>query len=321
MKIVSRREAITALGGGLALTITPVGNAMAQAAALRISVIPIFDVAPLFAAQAQGYLAAEGLTVSTDQVVGGTVGIPGIVSGDYDIAYSNAPSVVLALDRGIDLRIMIQGSGVADPPPAPVALIKRAGDPIRTGKDLEGKAIAVNALSNIQWMIARSWVKATGGNPDKVTYLEFPIPAQLEAVRSKRVDAAMATDPFLTIGLEQPQDFALLDWAFNRVYPDGPAAFWVTSGAAVQTKAPALRAFLRAYRRGVAWVNANRGQQSLFALVAGYSHLDAALLAKITIPRATFEVRPKSFPQLLNLMRDNGLLKNPIDLNTKVFNA
>lgn len=319
--IVSRREVLAALGGTVAFSIVPAVRAGAQATPLRVSVIPIFDVASVFAAQAQGYFAEENLTISTDQVVGGTVGIPGLVSGDYDIVYSNAPSVVLAIDRGIDLRLLMQGAGVSNPPPAPVALIKRANDPIRTGKDLEGKIIAVNALSNIQWMIARSWVRATGGNPDKVTYLEFPIPAQLEAVRSKRVDAAMATDPFLTIGLEQKQDFALLDWAFNKVYADGPASYWVTSGQTAQTKAPTVRAFLRAYRKGVAWVNANHGQPALFALIAGYSHLDASLISKITIPRATYEVQPKKFPQLLSLMRDNGLLKNPVDLNAKVFTA
>ena len=154
MTNLSRHDALAA---GIAMVVAPLSPAGAQSSPLRVSVVPIFAVAPLFAAQAQGYLAAEGLTVTTDQVVGGTVGIPGIVSGDYDIAYSSSPSVVLAIDRGIDLRILGGGSGVYNPPPAPVALIKRAGDLMKTGKDLEGKIIAVNALSNIQWMVARSW--------------------------------------------------------------------------------------------------------------------------------------------------------------------
>ena len=316
---LSRRSALSIVGGGIALTITSTKSAYAQATPLRVSSIPIFDVAPLFAAQEQGYFAAEALTVSTEQVVGGTVGIPGLVGGDYDIVYSNAPSVVLALNRGIDLRLIIEGSPVNNPPPAPVALLKRAGDPIKTGKDLEGKKIAVNTLANIQWMIARSWVKSTGGNPDHVSYLEFPIPAQLEAIKANRVDAAIVTDPFLTIGLGQPQDFALLDWAFNRVYAGGPAAYWVAAPQLVQSKTAQVRAFVRAYRKGVAWVNANHGQPALFSLIAGYSKLDPAVLAKITIPPATYEVRTSKFPQLLALMQENGLLKNPVNLESKVF--
>ena len=164
-------------------------------------------------------------------------------------------------------------------------------------------------------------VKATGGNPDKVTYLEFPIPAQLEALKAKRADAAMAADPFLTIGLGQPQEFALLDWAFNRVFNGGPSSFWVVSGQFAQTKAPLLRGFARAYKRGAAWVNANRGQQTLLALIAGYTHVDVGLLAKITLPRADFDVQREKFPLLLDLMRENGLLKNPINLSANVFES
>lgn len=319
--IRSRRNALAAIGGSIALTAAPFGRLAAQTKSeLRASIIPIFDVAPYFAAQAQGYFAAENVTVTTENVGGGGAAmIPALVGGDFDLAYANAPSVALAVARGIDLRILLAGAPVGKTPPSTVALVKRADDPSKTGKDLEGKAIAVNALDNVQWMVARAWVKHSGGDPDKVTYVEIPLPAQLDALKTNRVAAAMVVDPFLTLGLAQPQSFAVLAWAFNEVYADLPIAVWITNQQSVQTKAPQLAAFVRAFRKGVAWVNDNRGKDALVQLLASYSHVEPALIEKITIPLASSDVHPEVYPRLIAMMRENKLLTKDVDLASHVY--
>lgn len=322
---LSRRNALTTMAGTIALTATPLGALRAQTEAggtLRVAVLSIFDVAPCFAALAQGYFTDEHLAVTTSNVSGGGAAIiPALAGGDYDIAYSNAPSVALAVARGIDLRIIVGSPPVTSTPPATVALVKRAGDPISTGKDLEGKALAVNALGNVQWMVARAWVKATGGDPDKVKYLEIPLPAMTEALTANRFAAAMLIDPFLTIALEQPQKYAILSWAFNEVYANAPIALWVCTDQLVKTKAPLVQAFVRGYRRGVVWVNANRGKQPLIDLLASYTHVQPDLISKLTLPVASAAVDTAHFGIMLNLMRENKLLPKIIDLAAHVYNV
>lgn len=322
---LSRRSALTTMAGTIAVTATPFGALRAQTGSgrsLRVAVLSIFDVAPCFAALAQGYFTDEQLTVTTTNVAGGGAAmIPALAGGDYDIAYSNAPSVALAIERGIDLRIIIGSPPVTNTPPATVALIKRTGDPIATGKDLEGKAIAVNALGNVQWMVARAWVKATGGDPDKVNYLEIPIPAMTEALTANRFAAAMLIDPFLTIALGQPQKYAVLSWAFCDVYAYAPIAFWVCTDQLVKTQAPLVQAFVRGYRRGVAWVNANRGKEPLIELLASYTHVEPDLLRKLTLPVASAAIDTAHFGIMLNLMRENKLLTKNIDLAAHVYNV
>ena len=39
---------------------------------------------------------------------------------------------------------------------------KTPGSAFKTGKDFEGKRVAVNTRNNIIWLYARAWIQATG---------------------------------------------------------------------------------------------------------------------------------------------------------------
>ena len=80
---------------------------------MRVSIVPIFTVAAQFAADKQGYFAAEGIAVSTQPVQGGTVGIPGLVSGSDDKHFANSiPRLTARSSAGIDLRLIAQGAPI-----------------------------------------------------------------------------------------------------------------------------------------------------------------------------------------------------------------
>jgi len=64
---VSRRHALAGLGGALVLMSAPRAGA-ADLVQLHASIVPIFDVAPLFAATEQGYFASEVIAVATQSV-------------------------------------------------------------------------------------------------------------------------------------------------------------------------------------------------------------------------------------------------------------
>jgi len=314
---ISRRTALTGLGGALALLHAPRAGA-AELDELHVSIVPIFDVAPLFAAKEQGYFASEGIAVTTQAVQGGVVGIPGLVSGAYDVSYSNSISTLMALERGIDLRIIAVGAPEEDQPPDPAGLVKRKGDPFRTGKDLEGKTVGVNARRDIEWLVVRGWIKATGGDPDKVDYREVPVPQALDALKSKQVDAALVLDPFLTIGLGKP-DFELLAWPFQIVLPRTRPAFWVVTGATADRKAELVTRFIHGFRKGVAWVNANRGTEPYLKLVSSYTRIDPDLVKKIHVPPELETPDLGPIKELMALMREQGLLSKDIDVEAKVF--
>lgn len=313
----SRAEVLAGLTAAAAVAALP-ARAAAQAAALRIGLIPIWDVAPYYAAEQQGYFAAENLSVGAQVVRGGAVAIPAMAGGTFDLVYSNGVSVVQAISRGIDLRIVIEGAPLGKAPPDPGALLKRKGDPFRTGADLEGKVVGVNALRDIQWMFVHAWIKATGGDPDKVQIVELGLPAMLDAIKAKRVDAALVLDPFLTIGLGDPQ-IELLDWPLSKVYPNGPTAFFVTTPEIAERRTADLRAFVRAYKRGVTWINANEGKDAFVELIAGFTKISPELIRRIKAPPANADVFPATLPALTALMLQTGLITANVDLRPKVF--
>ena len=313
---ISRRGAVAGLGGALAFLTLPA--AAAELVPLHVSIVPIWNVAPYFAADAQGYFAAEGLAVTSQAIQSGVVGIPGLMSGAYDVCYSNSISVLVAIERGIDLRIVAVGSLISEKPPDAAGLLMRKGETLRTGKDLEGKTIAVNARRDIQWLMARGWVKATGGDPEKVTYREVPVPQCLDVLKSRQADASIAVEPFMTLGLGDP-DLALLAWPFDIVMPNGPTSFWVVTGQMADQKAALVARWVRAFRKGVAWVNANLGKEPFVQLVASYTKIDPALVAKMNVPPAEATVRLAPIQELMAVMREHGLLAADIDVESKIF--
>jgi NitT/TauT family transport system substrate-binding protein len=314
---VSRRSALGAIAAST-VAASHARTARAQTAPLRVGIIPIVDTAPFYAAQQQGFFKDENLAVEATVVRGGAAGIPALAAGSLDVLYSNSTSVVLAIDRGIDLRLILQGSKIGRQPPDPGGLVKRKGDPFKTGKDLEGKIVTCNSLRDLGWMFAVGWIKATGGDPDRVQLVETAISAQAEALKQKRVDAALMLDPFFTLAVNDPA-LELLDWAMSKVFADGPAGLYVITPQLAAQRANDLRAFARACKRGAAWVNANAGKDAVVNLVAGYSSMTPDVIRRVKMPPANAEITASSLTRVTQLMTYTGVSPGSVDLRTKIF--
>jgi len=314
---ITRREALAGLGAGF----VAMKSAPARAADLplvRVSIVPIFAVAAHFAAEKQGYFAEQGIAVSTQPVQGGAVGIPGLVSGSFDVLYANSISCMTALERGIDLRFIAEGAPIPLQPPDPGALLIRKGENLKSGKDFEGKIIGVNAKYDIQWLVMQGWVKKTGGNVDKITYREVPLPSMLDAIRGKQVDGALVLDPFMTLGLSDPA-FERAGWPLSTAMAGLPTSFWVVSASVAEQKKDAIRRYQTAFLKGGAWINANLRNDAYNQLVASYTKTDPSLIAKMVASQQPLSVDADAALKLVVLMKENGLLKTDIDFKSKLF--
>lgn len=314
--MLSRRGALAVLGGALA--VASGARADQPLPLLHVGIIPIFAVAPYFAAEKFGYFAREGIATTTQPVQGGAIGIPGLASGSLDVLYSNSLSFVQALERGIDLRVIAQGTTINTNPPDVTALLKRKIDNFKTGKDLEGKSVAVTARFDISWLVVQAWVKKTGGDPSKIVYREVPLPSMLDALRTRQVDAALVIDPFLTIG-RSDSSLELLAWPSSMVMGGMPSSLWITSGAAAEHKTDLIRAYIRAYRKGVAWNNAHIGDPEYLTLVADFTKSDPKLLAQMTLLKQPTEISVAAIDRFVALCNEYGILKTKVDVGSKIF--
>ena len=310
-----RRTAIAAMAATTLGVAAPAVRA--QATKLRISTIPIFDIAPLQVALVKGFFAAEGLEVDTTPLQGGAAGIPALAAGQIQIAFSNIVSTILAARQGLGLEIIAAASNTGDAPPDLAGLIAKKGAPLKTGKDFEGKRIAVNARNNIIWLYARAWVRTTGGNPDAVTYLEVPFPQMVDAVRGDRVDAAFAVEPFLSAATAS--DMQVVGWPYTTVQKGFPVAQYVASRSFIQQNPDVVERWVRALHKGVDWANQNLRSEELAKIIAAYTRIPAELVMKLPIPAYQKTVDPAALDPVVAEMRRNGMLDGPFDAKALLY--
>lgn len=307
------------LGQSISVAALPLLSRVADAADLpkmRVSAITISDCAPFYAALQQGYFPAAGIDVSTESETGGTVGIPAVVAGAYDVVYSNIPSILQAISQGIDLHFIAGGNPLN--PPDTTGLYVRKGEGLKTGKDFEGKSIGINDTKSLQFTYAHGWVKATGGDGDKVTYRAIPFPEMADAVKNKRVDGVIPSDPFYSALKGDPA----LDMIANPgrvVYPGGRVAAWVVTGDYLSKHADLVRKFLAGMNKGSQWCNANLTGPAFTALLVSMTKLDPARVATMAKGQTSIGITAREVTRMADLLRANNLLSGTVDIPSKVF--
>lgn len=303
---------LVALAGATLLATAPLASAQAPATKLRVSTIPIIDTAPLQVGIAKGFFAAEGLEVDTTPTAGGAAGLPALAAGQVQIAFSNIISIVLGAKQGLGFEVIAAGSNTGDNAPDLAAIVAKKGHAFRTGKDLEGKRIAVNTRNNIIWLYARAWVQATGGNPDNVTYLEVPFPQMIDAVKGDRVDAAFVVEPFLSSGIKSDA-VAVVSWPYNTVQKRIPVAQYAALGSYIQQNPQVIERFVRAYLKAVDWTNANAGSDELVKIISGYTRLPPEVVKSLTLVPFEKTVDVASVGQVVETMRKHKMIEGAFD--------
>ena len=294
-----------------ALCATP---AQAELTKIRASTIPTADSAAFEVARAKGYFADEGFEVDPTPLVGGAAGIPALMSGQLQVASTNIVSAILAASQGLDIVIIAAGNATGSTPPDFMGLVAAPNAPLKTGKDFEGKRIAVNTRNNIIWLYARQWVEATGGDPNKVTYAEVPFPQMGDALAQGRVDAAMMVEPFLSAAMKGGVA-ATVAWPYNAVQKNLPVAEYVTTRAYADAHPGFADKFARAYARGVDWANANVHSDAFFDILSGYTRIPAERMKEATMPVYIKTIAVADLQQIAALMKRQGLLKQDVDVS------
>ena len=289
----------------------------AELVKLRVSTIPIADTAAFEVAREKGFFAAEGLEVDTTPTQGGAVGIPALLSGQLQVASSNIVSIILAASQGLDLVIIAAGDATSDAPPDLAGVVAKPGAPFRNGKALEGKRVAVNSRNNIIWLYVREWVDRTGGDPNKVNYIEVPFPQMTDAVLQDRVDAAMLVEPFLSGGLKSGQ-LESIGWPYSTVQKRIPVSQFVTTRTWAQANPEIVAKFRRAHDRGVDWSAANLGSDEFLTIVSGYTRAPVDRMKNATMPIFVKTVDPKGIELVAALMKRQGLLKTDVNIDSLI---
>ena len=167
--------------------------------AVKVGVIPIVDVAPIYLGQKKGFFSEQGIKLTLTAAQGGAAIVPGVVEWPVRLRLQQHD---LADGRPDQERAASRPWPTGSPPPARTAPTSAAsrvkkGSPIKSAKDLEGKTVAVNTLKNIGDTTVRESVRKAGGDPSKVKFVEMPFDQMPAALAGGQMDAAWVVEPAL----------------------------------------------------------------------------------------------------------------------------
>ena len=271
--------ALSACGGSPA-TASP-GDSAAPAAPTKITVgvIPIVDTAPIWLGVKKGFFKDEGLDVRSSRRPAARPLCPGSQAGSYDFAFGNFVSVMVARDKGLDLKYVANGNSTAGNPDFG-AVIVPADSPIKSPKDLAGKTVSVNNLQNIGDTTIRSVVDDDGGDSSKIKFVEVAFPDAEAAVSNKQVDAAWILAPFLDSAVAHGD--RVITYNFSDFDPKLDIAGYFTKGDTIKNKPELVKAFTKAMNKSLEFAQANPDEVK--HIVTTYTKMTPDMLKDMVLP-------------------------------------
>jgi NitT/TauT family transport system substrate-binding protein len=192
---------------------------------------------------------------------------------------------------------------------APTTVLAVAkNSPLRDGKELNGKTVALSTLKDLQQASVMKWLDANGGDSSTLRFLEMPVPEMAPALTAGRIDAATLLEPSLTYA---KNDVRVLGKCYDAI----AKTLMITShfGAAdwlAKNAAPA-HAFASVLRQTATWANGNPGDAAAILAritkippeIVAQMHrvsfaetLDVATMQPVIDATAQYKFLPRSFP-------------------------
>jgi NitT/TauT family transport system substrate-binding protein len=265
---------------------------------------------PAFVADRAGYFSQEGLTVKLIFFQSGVQLAQSLISGDTQIGMGSAPELITAVNAGIKMRAVW---GISNK--MPYALISRPQ--IRTVADLKDKKIAVSSRGSLSEFLAAYVLKHNGLDPQRdVTYLPIGgVPTRFAAVQSGSVDASLISAAHFEKARQSGLNLLLMledlieEWPLDIIY---------LREDFLATREPEFRAYLKAYRHGVATSKKNPD-----AAIAG---LQKALRFDQQLAKEGYHAYVSSLPDdgriaekglelIVDQMFESGTLKKRFSMN------
>jgi NitT/TauT family transport system substrate-binding protein len=285
--------AVVAIGGPSAVT-PATSDPMVT---IRVGAGANDTVSNLFYAVQLGYFKARNLDVQITLMTSGAAEASALAGGALDIAESNVVSTSAAHLRGVPFVYIAPGAQYSSAAPTSEMLCAKNSN-VRSGKDLNGKNIAVVALGDLSQLGPAAWIDGTGGDTSTVHYIEMPAAAVPAAIERGTVDAGLIPEPALQIALSAGTAKVCAK-AFDEIAPEFMLNGWITTADWLKKNPDVARRFREAMLEAAKWGNKNHKASA--DIFKQYSKAPPDVIDTMT--RATFAERfdPALFQPVINV--------------------
>jgi NitT/TauT family transport system substrate-binding protein len=302
----------TVLAGALAAAALPL-RAQGSSTKIVFGYTAVTDFATLFVAKEEGYFGKRGLDVEP-KFIPLNPSIPAAVQSDSLQMGGPTPSVYLqSVDGGLD-HVVVGGGGTTAKSMTGLGLVARAGSGIKNAQDCLGKKIGVPGLGAYLHVTFRAWLKANGVDATKVSFVEASFPQHGDLLRGGSLDAVVTGDPFMARILSSGAGYVVS--YYTTFQPDGmPTILYTARRDWAQKNAAAVKAFREATVEAAAFVNNTKNNARVREHIGKYIKLPPEVLATVQIGPPGPLISEKQLTYWVDLMRDQGMLKNPVNVS------
>lgn len=241
---------------------------------VSVQVVKSIAQAPYYIALGKGYFAAEGIKIDAGEVRSALDTIGPLATGRLDASLGAATAGFFnAAHGGFDLRV-VAALGVQGPVMATQPVVRKAlwdGGTIRSGKDLRGRKVAVNAPGDITEYFLTLILEKYGMEPKDVNLTPLAFAEQLVAFKNGAIDAGFLPEPLSTTA-KMAGDVAL--FAPEAGVGEGTATTFLFYGTRFMHDRPKvalgfLRALVRAAREAQGAYNKDPDYAAMIAKEMG----------------------------------------------------
>jgi len=308
--MIQRRTLLSALGAGAIAAALP---ARAQSATrIAFGYTAVTDFASVFVAAEEGYFKKRNLDVELKFIPLNST-IPAALQSDSLQIGGPTPSVFLqAVDGGLDL-VLVAGGGLTSKTITGFGLVARAGSGIRSAQDCVGKKIGVPGLGAFLHVTFRAYLKDSGVDYRKVNFVEAAFPQHADLLRGGSVDAVVSADPFMSRITESGVGYVAS--YYSTFLPEGNQTIVHAAKREWVEKNPAAaRSFREAVQEAGTFMQQPKNDARVRASIGKYIKLPPEVLAKAQISPPGPVVTDKQVAYWVGLMKDQEMLKTPIDV-------
>jgi NitT/TauT family transport system substrate-binding protein len=273
---------------------------------LKVGLIPIIPVAPVYLGIEKGFFEEEQLKVEPQLAQGGAAIIPAVQSGDQQIGFSNSVSLMIAQTQGLPVKVVAPGE--ASPTDAAddnsAVMVPKDSD-IRSAKDLEGKTIGVNTLQNIAGLTVEASLSKEGVDTKSLKLVEVPFPEMLKTTEGGQVDAGFFNEPFTSQA--KAAGLRTIVNPYTATAPDLPIAPYFAMADWIEENADAVERFQRAMEKATQYALDNPDE--VRRILSTYTEIPPEATKKMGLPHLATELDPQPFETLADLAQRFGYTK------------
>jgi NitT/TauT family transport system substrate-binding protein len=294
------------------------GPQAGQPMTIRVGVLPIQDVAPIYLGIEKGFFKRQGLTVNLQVMQGGAAVASAVLGGSLDLGFAAPVNLILAKDQGLPVKIVAPGNNAStDPDHAWSAIMVSADSPIKTVKDLAGKTVAANALKGVNELATDAIVMKAGISPSSLKTVPVDFPDMPAALDQKRVDAVGVPEPFLTA--IKAKGGRIVTPLFAGFIPGMSVGSYFTTDREIQQHPAVVTAFAKAIGRSLAYANTH--PDDVRRVVGTYTKIPPDLLKVMVLSTYETKLNVPSIQRSEQLMKQLGWIKSDVDVHGLIWSG